>query len=233
MDSPRTYEFPRPAVTVDIILFRVAKTTMRLEVLLIQRADPPFAGQWATPGGFVRENEDLLEAAQRELSEESGLQETMLQQVATIGTPGRDPRGHTVTVVFTALVADKDVQLQAGGDASNARWFALDELQALAFDHDQLIQLALQFIRERLGDLPIVFALLPNRFTLSELQQLCETILGRALDPRNFRRRIQELGIVAPTKESHRAGAHRPAQLFQFRPKAFAQYARRRKVLPF
>lgn len=233
MDATRTYDFPRPAVTVDISLFRVAKPPGCLQVLLVQRGCEPFAGQWALPGGFVRENEDLSVAAQRELVEETGLTETNLHQVATIGTPGRDPRGHTVTVLFATLVAGDDWHPESGGDAAAAQWFDVGALPSLAFDHDRLIDLALQHIRDRLGEAPIVFDLLPKRFTLSELQTMCEIILGRALDPRNFRRRVQELGIVIPTDQVQRAGAHRPAQLFRFAPREFGHYAQRRKMLPF
>lgn len=233
MDASRTYDFPRPAVTVDVVLLRVAQSARCLEVLLVQRGLPPFAGQWALPGGFVRENEDLAVAAERELEEESGLKETALQQVATIGSPGRDPRGHTVTVLFTTLVARQDQLPQAGGDASATQWFAIDHLPEMAFDHAKLFQLALGHVRDHLADVPIVFELLPKRFTLSELQDLCETILGRPLDPRNFRRRVQELGLVVPTKESRRAGAHRPAQLFRFDAREFSRYTKRRRMLPY
>lgn len=233
MANTRTYDFPRPAVTVDISLIRVVKPLGSLQVLLVQRGFAPFAGQWALPGGFVRENEDLGQAAQRELSEETGLTETRLQQVATIGTPGRDPRGHTVTVLFAALIAGDNWHPKSGGDAAAAQWFDVAKLPALAFDHARLIHMSLQHIRDRLGDTPIVFELLPKRFTLRDLQTICEMILGRNLDPRNFRRRVQELGIVVPTDQMQRAGAHRPAQLFRFAPREFSRYTQRRKLLPF
>src|SRR5262245_29226848 len=123
--TKRTYDWPRPAVTVDIALFTVAGTLhdLRLQVLLIQRDGEPFAGSWALPGGFVREHEDLREAALRELEEEAGVRDVFLEQVAAVGTPRRDPRGHTVTVVYVALVPAEKHRLAASGDARAAAWF--------------------------------------------------------------------------------------------------------------
>ncbi|HMC64390.1 MAG TPA: NUDIX domain-containing protein [Gemmataceae bacterium] len=235
MTQRRTYEWPRPAVTVDIAVFTVAGTLqgLRLQVLLIQRNQGPFRGHWALPGGFVHENEDLLDAAKRELAEETGLRDVYLEQVQTVGMPGRDPRGHVVTVVHVALVAADRHQLAATGDARAARWFDVSALPPLAFDHGQLLQLTLKHLRRRLGETPACFELLPAQFTLSELQSLCETILDRPLDRRNFRRKVQELKILAPVRGTRREGAHRPARLYRFVPQAFRGYASRRQALPF
>src|SRR4051794_41532192 len=126
MDSQRrTYEWPRPALTVDIALFTVRGTLngLRLEVLLIRRGGAPYKGRWALPGGFVREDEDLPDAAARELAEETGVRGAFLEQVGAVGTPGRDPRGHVVTVVWMGLVAGDRHRLSAAGDAAAARWF--------------------------------------------------------------------------------------------------------------
>jgi 8-oxo-dGTP diphosphatase len=232
------YEWPRPAVTVDVVLFTVAGalTDLRLQVLLVQRGLEPFRGRWALPGGFVREDEDLYAAALRELREETGVGDVFLEQVAAVGTPGRDPRGHTVTVVYVALVAADRHRLEPSGDARATRWFDVSgpgPLPPLAFDHGDLLKLALGHLRRRLGETPVSFELLPVRFTLSELQLLCEAILGRQLDRRNFRRKVLELGFVAPTDGTRREGAHRPAQLFRFVPEAFARHAGRSPALPF
>ena len=233
--SKRTYEWPRPAVTVDIVIFTVEGTLneLRLKVLLIERGGDPFKGSWALPGGFVHEHEDLAAAAARELMEEAGLSNVYLEQVVAVGTPGRDPRSHTVTIVYVALVpADRHV-LHSTGDARNARWFAVDELPPLGFDHPKLLAAALDHLRRRVGETPVAFELLPKEFTLSELQSLCEVILGRSLDRRNFRRKVQEAGFVTQVKGGKRAGRHRPAQLFRFVPKAFDRFVADQGELPF
>ncbi len=133
------YEYPRPAVTVDMVL---ATRTLPRRVLLIRRKHDPFAGKWALPGGFVDENEDLDAAARRELREETGLEQVALEQLHTFGTPGRDPRGHTVSVVYLAEVDADQVQPQAADDAAAVAWHALDQLPPLAFDHADILALA-------------------------------------------------------------------------------------------
>jgi 8-oxo-dGTP diphosphatase len=230
----RTYDWPRPAVTVDVVLFTVAGALqdLRLRVLLVQRGLEPFRGRWALPGGFVHEDEDLDAAAVRELAEETGVRDVYLEQVAAVGTQGRDPRGHTVTVVYVALVPADRHRLEPSGDAAATRWFDVNDLPPLAFDHADLLGRALGHLRRRLGETPVCFELLPAEFTLSELQTLCEAILGRPLDRRNFRRKVQELGFVTPA-EAVRAGRHRPAQTYRFAPKAFADHANRARSLPF
>jgi 8-oxo-dGTP diphosphatase len=226
------YDYPRPAVTVDIALFTVAGTLqhLRLQTLLIQRGEAPFAGMWALPGGFVRENEDLADAAARELAEETGLDDALLEPFAAVGTPGRDPRGHTVTIVHVGLVRG-DTALHPSGDARAARWWDMTSLPELAFDHARLLRDALTHLRRRIGEAPLMFALLPETFTLSEFQALLEAILGRPVDRRNFRRRVQELGLVADTGETRREGAHRPAALYRGVPNAYD--ALRERELPF
>jgi len=232
------YEWPRPAVTVDIALFTVAGALneLRLQVLLIERDEEPWRGQWALPGGFVRENEDLDAAAMRELEEEAGVKWSALEQVEAVGTPGRDTRGHIITVVYVGLTAGGKHELVARGDARQARWWDVSgpkPLPALAFDHADLLQRALRHLRRRLGEAPICFELLPEAFTMSELQALTEAILGRELDRRNFRRKIQELGLVEAADGTRRTGGHRPAQLFRFLPEMFERLNTRERPLPF
>lgn len=236
--DPRTYSWPRPAVTVDIVLFTVSGSLqhLRLQVLLIERNLEPFQGCWALPGGFVRENEDLYDAALRELAEETGIRDVFLEQVIAVGTPKRDPRGHVVTIVYVALVSSDRHPLTPSGDARAVQWFDVDPaapLPALAFDHADLIQKALEHLRRRLGETPVCFRLLPEEFTLSELQTLCEVILGRPLDRRNFRRKVQDLDFLTPVPGTLRTGSHRPAQLFRFVPEAFDRHVSRQRGLPF
>jgi 8-oxo-dGTP diphosphatase len=232
------YEWPRPAVTVDVVLFTVvgALQEMRLQVLLVRRKGEPLRGWWALPGGFVRESEDLPDAAARELKEETGVTGAFLEQVTAVGTPGRDPRGHTVTVVWMGLVPGERHQLTASGDAAAVGWFDVAgpaALPRLAFDHAALLQAGLDHLRRRVSEAPLCFELLPEEFTLSELQALLEAILGRTLDRRNFRRKVEEIGILAPVPDARREGAHRPAQLYRYVPAAFAAYTAKARLLPF
>jgi 8-oxo-dGTP diphosphatase len=160
----------------------------------------------------------------------------VLGQVAAVGTPRRDPRGHTVTVVYVGLVAPDRHQLEATGDSAAARWFDVsgpDSLPPLAFDHAELLRRALEHLRRRVSEEPVCFDLLPAEFALSELQALLEAILGRPLDRRNFRRRVKELDFLEPTGGWRREGAHRPAALYRFRPAEFARHAARERGLPF
>lgn len=211
-----TYEWPRPAVTVDCAVFTVTgeNAALRLETLLISRKLEPFAGKWALPGGFVHEHEALEAAAHRELVEETGIANPFLEQVVAVGTKGRDPRGHVVTILYVALVS-ADLALHPGTDAAAAQWFATDALPALAFDHEQLLAAALAHLRRNLGTSPVCFELLPKEFTLSELQALYEAILGEPVDRRNFRRKVIEDGVVRPAQGKFRLGTHRPAQLYR------------------
>lgn len=135
-----TYNYPRPSLTVDIIVTK--NVSSGLEVLLIQRLNPPFKDQWALPGGFVDMDETLEQAAARELAEETGLTDVNLKQFKAFSAPGRDPRGHTISMVFTGLLTD-DSKVIAGDDAKNVNWFNIDKLPSLAFDHSQIIGEAL------------------------------------------------------------------------------------------
>lgn len=220
-------QFPRFAVTTDIVLFAIRER--RLHVLLIQRKEAPFAGQWALPGGFVRPEETLAEAAQRELAEETGVVDVPLTQFQAFGEPGRDPREtagtqplRIVTVAFTALVPGDQgdrIVLHAQTDAADARWHPTDALpQPLAFDHAKILEFALDALRRRLEEgRSVAEGLLPRRFTLTEMQEVYEALRGEPEDKRNFRKWVISLSWVMPT-DGERRGAHRPAQLYEFAP---------------
>ncbi len=221
-----TYEYPRPALTVDVVIFTLREN--RLHVLLIQRGEAPFAGMWALPGGFVRMEESLEDAANREMEEETGLNQAYLEQLYTYGNPGRDPRGRVVSVAYFALIpADAPVRSEGGSDARQARWVPVEELPHLAFDHQEIISYALRRLRYKLEYTAAGFELLPEMFTLSEIQRIYEMILGEKLDKRNFRRRILEAGIIEPTPH-RRGGEGRPAQLYRYRADAVAEVKARR-----
>jgi 8-oxo-dGTP diphosphatase len=199
-------------VTVDIVLFTIRDR--RLHLLLIRRLAKPFENRYALPGGFVREEESLDAAASRELREETGVDKVYLEQLYTFGDPKRDPRGRVVTVAYYALVPHTQV-LRAGTDAADAAWFPVTELPPLAFDHRKIVEYAHQRIRNKLDYTNVGFELLPDKFTLTELQLVHEAILDENLDKRNFRRKIILKGIVKPTKEWQHTG-RKPAQLYRF-----------------
>lgn len=140
-----TYEYPRPAVTVDCLVF--SKENDRVRLMLIQRDRPPFEESWALPGGFVEIDEDLPDAAYRELKEETGITDIELRQFRAFGKPGRDPRGRTISIVYYGFVDPEKTQATAGSDARNVDWFNINNLPELAFDHDKIIEMA----REKLG----------------------------------------------------------------------------------
>jgi 8-oxo-dGTP diphosphatase len=209
--------FPRPSVTTDIVLFTLRDR--QAQILLIQRKEWPFAGQWALPGGFVRPDETLEAAARRELAEETGVSEVLLEQLRAFGDPGRDPRTWVITVAFTALISSDQVLLRADTDAADARWFPLDDVpQPLAFDHQVILDQAVAHLRARLeSSLHIAAALLPARFTLTELQGVYEILLDRPYDKRNFRKWVLGTGALRATDQEQR-GKHRPALLYEFAP---------------
>ena len=201
-------------VTVDIVVFTVHEQT--LQVLLIERGIDPFKGRYALPGGFVRAEETLEQAAFRELLEETGTKDVYLEQLYTFGDPHRDPRGRVVTVAYYALVPNDKSPLLAGTDAAAAAWYPVSALPPLAFDHKKIVEYAVDRLRNKLEYTNVGFQLLPAKFTLSALQALHEAILGKLLDKRNFRRKVLGLGLVKPSKEMQATG-RKPAQLFSFR----------------
>jgi 8-oxo-dGTP diphosphatase len=213
---------------VDLVVFTIRAGL--LQVLLIERGVPPFAGRWALPGGFLREGESLEAAARRELEEETGIADVYLEQLYTFGDPERDPRGRVVTVAYYALIAS-DRMPRAGSDADAAHWVPLERHPPLAFDHDAILRYALERLRNKLEYTTVGFQLLPRKFTLTELQRVYEAILGRALDKRNFRRKIELLGILTPLKE-RRTGT-RPAQLYTFSARRFEKLKDKGIIFPF
>jgi 8-oxo-dGTP diphosphatase len=183
-----TYEFSRPALTVDIAVFGYQAGS--LSILLIERGIEPYRGRFALPGGFVRESERLEETARRELQEETGLEGVFLEQLYTFDELDRDPRERVVTVSYYALVRPEKFILHASTDAAHVKWFKLSELPKLPFDHSKIIDQALQRLRAKIRYSPIGFELLPRQFTLTDLQTLYETLLETELDKRNFRKKI-------------------------------------------
>ena len=217
-------------VTVDIVIFSIRDR--ELYVLLIKRGVPPFAGEYAIPGGFLRADESLEEAAKRELHEETSVRDVYLEQLYSFGDPARDPRGRVVTVAYYALVSSDRRDLSAGADAADARWVAVKELPPLAFDHAKIVAYALERLRNKLEYTTVGFQLLPKKFTLAELQGVYEAILGKKIDKRNFRRKMALLKILKPLKEWKETG-RKPAQLFSFAAKQFENLKDKGILFPF
>ena len=209
-----TYEYPRAALTVDCAVFGFDGGA--LQVLLIRRGLEPFKNKWALPGGFVRIEETLDDAARRELEEETGLKDVFLEQLYTFSAVKRDPRERVVSVAYYALV--KPGLVTGDTDAAEAKWFPVSDLPVLAFDHADILATALERLRAKLTYQPIGFELLPPKFTLTQLQRLYESVLGTDIDKRNFRKKVLSFDLLVPLKETHRDGPHRPAQLFRFDP---------------
>ena len=216
-------------VTVDIVIFTIQQGV--LKVLLVKRRIPPFVGQFAIPGGFVLEDEDLERAALRELQEETGVSDVYLEQLYSFGNPKRDPRGRVITIAYFALIS-ADRKLQAGTDAAEAAWYPMDALPRLAFDHATILNYALERLRNKLEYTTVGFQLLPEKFTLTELQAVYEAILGKKLDKRNFRRKMSILKILKPLPE-YRRGGQRPAQLYRFVAARFEKLKDKGILFPF
>lgn len=212
-----TYDYPRPCLTVDCVVFGFDTNANDLRILLIQRRVPPYKNDWALPGGFVEIDEDLETAAKRELSEETGLSNIFLEQLYTFGAPQRDPRDRVVSVAYYALVnINRHAQPKAADDAENVAWFSLHQKPKLAFDHEQILQTAIARLRGKLRYQPIGFELLPEKFPLSMLQRMYEIILEEKLEKRNFRKKILSMDILNELNEYQQGVAHRAARLYSF-----------------
>lgn len=206
-------EYIPPTLTVDSVVFQLAGDS--LQVLLLKRANDPFKDHWALPGGYSAAGETTTEAMQRIMLAKTSVDITKLslvEQLYTFDTVARDPRGHAVSVVYMGL--GTGVESQISDD--NCKFFAIDKLPALAYDHDEIISYALGRLRSKVGYTNILYALLPPKFTLSELQRGHELILGRVLDKRNFRKKYLSLDLLQDTGEMSSGGAHRPAKLYSF-----------------
>lgn len=219
----------RIGVAVDVVIFTVDDG--HLQVLLSRREHEPFEDRWALPGGFVRPDESADQAAERELTAKAGLVGVFLEQLYTFSDPSRDPRNRVVSVAYYALVSRDRLGAQAG--LRESRWFRVDhgagEVQVpelglakpcLAFDHDRILEAAVHRIQGKLEYVPIGFQLLPQRFTLTEIQQVYEAVLGHPIDKRNFRSKLLKSGQVREV-DAYRTGAHRPARLYEFTRRTF------------
>ncbi len=203
-----------PAVTVDVVIFTIRDNG--LKVLLIKRANKPFKGVLALPGGFLSRNETARSAALRVLKEKAGIQNVYLEQLYTFDDPKRDPRGHVVTVAYFALVPSDAMKIQERISTQNPELYSIKKLPKLAFDHRKIVQYALKRTRAKCEYTNATYSLLPRFFTLSQLQKTYEIIFSHSFDKRNFRKKFLALGLIQPTRKSERGNRQRPARLYEF-----------------
>ena len=215
-----TYKYPHPAVTTDCVIFGY-DVREGLSVLLVQRGIDPYKGRWAFPGGFLQMDEDADAGARRELKEETGFEAASIRQFGTFTAVDRDPRERVITIAYMALVHKGGVQ--GGDDAADARWFPVSDVPALAFDHDRILRIALDRLKEEIHFHPVGFELLPEVFTLPQLQALYEAILGVRFDRRNFAAKMLKLGILTPTGDRPADAARRIPQTYRFNPQKYGE----------
>ncbi|MBR3613192.1 MAG: NUDIX hydrolase [Bacteroidaceae bacterium] len=214
-----SYRYPRPAVTADCVIFGF--DGVGIKVLLIQRGIEPFKGKWALPGGFMNMDETVEECAKRELKEETGLTNASVEQFHSFSDVNRDPRARVVTVAHYALVRLADVK--GGDDAASARWFSMNEIPSLAFDHDRILRMAVNRLKERICFEPIGFELLPQVFTMTELQNLYEAILEVKFDRRNFYNKMLKLGILTEAEPRPANASRRTPSKYRFNAEKYTE----------
>jgi 8-oxo-dGTP diphosphatase len=208
-------------LTVDAVVFGYEEGN--ISVLLIKRKYEPFIGHWAIPGGFIEDEESLEHAVERELHEETGIKINYLEQLYTFGKPDRDPRGRVVSIAYFGLVRPNAFNILASTDAEQAQWFNINELPKLSFDHKEILKTAITRLQGKITYEPIGFELLDKKFPFSDLEKLYTTLLGRAIDRRNFRKKIIGLNVLDELDEKFSKGSGRPANLFQFNQKRYFQ----------
>jgi len=207
-------DYPKPSVTVDIVIFTVQDN--ELKVLLVKRAVEPFKNKWAIPGGFVKMDESLEDAAIRELKEETGVKDVYLEQLYSFGEPKRDPRGRVITVAYMALINSEKIKLKAATDVSEVQWFSIKKIPALAFDHKKILDYSLKRLKWKFEYTNVAFSLLSKEFTLGEIQKIYEVVFNQQFDKRNFSKKILSLGILKE-EEIKRDVSHRPPQLYSLK----------------
>lgn len=219
--SSYTYKYPHPSVTTDCVIFGFDGKD--LNILLVERGLEPFKGSWALPGGFLKMDETVEECAKRELQEETNVSNVFLEQFHTFSAVDRDPRERVLTVAFYALVKPSDYKVIGGDDASQAEWFEQNELPPLAFDHEEVINMAKECLKEKLRTKPIAFKLLNDKFSMTELQTLYKVILDTKYDRRNFYRKALSSGFLSEEGVSEKVQASRRPNLYSFDEKLFEE----------
>lgn len=213
------YKYPHPSVTADCVIFGFDGVSIK--VLLVERGVEPYKGKWAFPGGFMQIDETVEECARRELEEETGLKNASVEQFYTFSDVNRDPRERVITVAHYALV--RLLEVKGGDDAASAQWFAENEIPSLAFDHDRILRMARNCLKERICFEPIGFELLPEVFTMSELQNLYEAILEVKFDRRNFYNKMLKLGILTEAEPRAEQASRRTPTKYRFNAAKYAE----------
>ena len=219
---PFRNSFFKSAFSVDNVIFGLQDS--KLKVLLIKRSEVPFIDEWALPGDLVRIDENLRDAPKRILRELTGLTDVYLEQVHTFGKVDRHPLGRVVTVGYYSLVNIGNLMPRAASIASKVRWFDVFEIDALPFDHYEILQKCINRLQNTVLKMPIGFELLPEKFTLSDVQDLYEAVLNKKLDKRNFRKKFLTMGLLIDVKEYQTGVAHRPAKLFKFEVEKYEEF---------
>lgn len=217
-----SYEYERPALATDCVIFGFDGGELNL--LLLEREKEPFINKWALPGGFVFMQETAEECAKRILLEKAGLKHMFIEQLYTFSDVDRDPRERIVSVTYYALVNKHQYQLIAGRDTSKAEWFEISKLPKLGFDHGKIVKMAIQRLKGKVSYQPIGFELLDEKFTLSQLQNLYEAILGVEIDKRNFRKKILGMNLLIALNEKEKNVAHKAARYYKFDNKAYNEF---------
>ncbi len=209
-------------VTVDTVAFAIHDGT--LEVLLIKRKYDPFKSTWALPGGFISERDTTLEeAAARALFEETNVSDIYLEQLYSFGDRGRDPRGRVISTAYLALLKEEWLELRSSSNASGVAWWPVNDLPQLAFDHGRIVMYAHQRLRYKIEYSPAAFKMLPEKFTLRDLQMVYEAVLGKSVDNRNFRKKFLGSGVLQELDETTQESSFRPARLYSFSEADFEQ----------
>jgi 8-oxo-dGTP diphosphatase len=220
--------FFKSAFSVDNVIFGFDGGD--LKILLIQRGQQPFYGKWALPGDLVYPNEDLDSAAERVLEQLTGLRGLYLEQVKTFGAVNRHPLGRVITIAYYSLVKISNFRLAPSSFAATAQWHSILDVGELAFDHNEILNSCLRRLKRKVRTGPLGFELLPQKFTLTELQQLYEAVLAlpkeKGLDKRNFRKKILSMELLVECEEMQAGVAHRPAKLYRFDPEKYQQFVR-------
>lgn len=201
-------------LTTDIVIFTIEDE--ELKVLLIRRANDPFRGKWALPGGFIFNNEGSQDAALRVLKSKAGVQNVYLEQLYTFDNSGRDPRGRVCTIAYFALIPRHKIKFKNGKNIQMPSFFAVKNLPKLAFDHKNIINYAISRLQAKLEYTNAVYSLLPREFPFNQLQRAYEIILGKKMDKRNFRKKFLQLGLIKSLNKKYAGTRQRPAQLFRF-----------------
>lgn len=208
------HKYEKPSVTVDIVIFTIQNND--LKVLLVKRNIEPYKDKWAIPGGFIKMEESLEDAAIRELFEETGVKDVYLEQLYTFGDINRDPRGRVITVSYFALINSEKINLHASTDVSDAQWFSMKSIPNLAFDHKKILTYAIKRLKWKFEYTLVAFSLLPNKFTISQIQNIYEIVFNKIFDKRNFAKKIISLKILNE-EGLNKDVSHRPPMLYSLK----------------